>query len=137
MLVVDANVLLYLVLEGPRQPLAEELRHGDGEWRTSTLAKYEALNALATLRRAAMLRAGEAGAALGRVGEFCSRAEVRTAPAAVLEAAHAMAISGYDAHYVVLARALGCVLVSEDGRLRRAAPDVARSMAEAAAALRA
>ncbi|MGH8706219.1 MAG: type II toxin-antitoxin system VapC family toxin [Burkholderiales bacterium] len=136
MLVVDANVLLYLVLEGPRQPLAEELRRDDGEWRTSTLAKYEALNALATMRRAAMLGAGEASAALGRIGDFCARAEIRTAAPSVLEAAHAMAISGYDAHYIVLARALRCPLVSEDGRLRRAAPDVARSMAEAVRALR-
>ncbi len=118
------------------QQLADELRRGDSEWRTSTLAKYEALNALVTLRRKGLLGASEAGAALSRITEFCAQAELGSAPAAVLEAAHAMTISGCDAHYVVLARALQCPLVTEDAGLRKAARDVARSIAEAVAALR-
>jgi predicted nucleic acid-binding protein len=131
-LVVDANVLLYLMLEGPKRLEAEALRSADGDWRTSTLAKYEALNALATLRRTGVLAANEANVALERVDRFCSQAEIRVAPVTALEVAHAARISGYDAHYVALARQLECLLVSEDRKLRAVAPDVARSMTEAA-----
>ena len=40
-------------------------------------------------------------------------------------------ISAYDAHYLVVARHLGVKLVTEDAWLRKAAPELTQSLAEA------
>ena len=51
----------------------------------------------------------------------------------VLNAAAHFGISGYDARFLVVARALGEPLVTEDAKLRRAAPEFTCSLAEALA----
>ena len=47
---------------------------------------------------------------------------------AILTAAHTSKLTAYDATYVVLARSLGLLLITEDKQILRACPDVARSM---------
>ena len=49
----------------------------------------------------------------------------------VLNAAAHFGISGYGARFLVVARAPGECLITEDARLRRAAPKFTRSLAEA------
>ena len=49
---------------------------------------------------------------------------------ALATAAH-YRISAYDAHYLVVARNLGVKLVTEDARLRKSAPELTQSLAEA------
>jgi len=46
----------------------------------------------------------------------------------VLHTAEASGLTAYDAYYVTLARSLGVVLVTEDGRIKKNCPDVARSL---------
>lgn len=46
----------------------------------------------------------------------------------ILRTANEARLTAYDAHYVVLARALGTLLVTEDGPIKRRCPDVARSL---------
>lgn len=47
---------------------------------------------------------------------------------AVLRTANETGLTVYDAYYVTLARSLGVLLVTEDGKIKRNCPDVARSL---------
>ena len=51
----------------------------------------------------------------------------------VLNVAAHFGVSGCDARFLVVARALGEPLITEDAKLRRAAPDLTCSLAEALA----
>ena len=51
----------------------------------------------------------------------------------VLSAAAHFGVSGYDARFLVVARAIGQPLITEDAKLRRAAPGLTCSIAEALA----
>ena len=52
----------------------------------------------------------------------------------VLELAAQLRISAYDARFVAVARDLGLRLVTEDAKLRKAAPTLTNSLADALAA---
>ncbi|MFW6313566.1 MAG: type II toxin-antitoxin system VapC family toxin, partial [Spirochaetota bacterium] len=63
----------------------------------------------------------------GALATFSSR-EHEVAPDAALRIALESGLSAYDAEYVALARELGCTLLTNDGRIVREAPDVARQL---------
>lgn len=52
MIVVDANVVAYLVIEGERTPLAQAVWDLDPDWRLPPMWRHEILNTLATYARA-------------------------------------------------------------------------------------
>ena len=128
MLVVDANVVAYLLIEGERTEQARELWASDRDWRAPRLLFYELANVFSQLvkQRALPFDAGVAGlessVALVRMLD-------REPPAArVLEIASKLRISAYDASYLATAEALRAPLVTEDVRLLRAAPEIARAL---------
>lgn len=134
MIVVDTNVLAHLMLGGELHEAAHELRQRDEAWHTEPLAFQELTNVLATAMRVRQLPLAEAqrAAAMARALPGLQVAAVSDADA--LTAAAHFGISGYDARFIVLARALGTPLVTEDRRLRAAVPAYTRSIAEAIAA---
>jgi len=128
MLVVDANVVAYLLIEGDKTSQARDLWAIDHDWRAPRLLFYELGNVFAQLvkQRAISLEAGitglESAAGLVRLHE-------QDPPAArLLEIAAKLAVTAYDASYLATAEALDAPLVTEDGRLLRVAPQVARSL---------
>jgi predicted nucleic acid-binding protein len=128
MLVVDANVVAYLLIEGERTEQARELWASDRDWLAPRLLFYELANVFSQLvkQRALPFDAGVAGlessVALVRMLD-------REPPAArVLEIASKLRISAYDASYLATAEALRAPLVTEDVRLLRAAPEIARAL---------
>lgn len=128
MVVVDANVVIYLVYETSFSPMARLVFEKDSDWVVPTLCEAEVLNGLMNELRAGhtrlddVIRAALNAAALveGKV-RLCDKETVlRTEDQAQLTA--------YDAYYVALARTLGVLLVTEDGKIKRNCPDVARSL---------
>jgi predicted nucleic acid-binding protein len=132
-IVVDVNVVAYYFIEGEKTRLARELMQRDPDWRLPPLWRHEYLNVLATYAR-------QGGATLEQVRGLWRRAlELLGAreQSADHETALALAInhpiSAYDGQYVALAQQLGVVFVTQDRRLLKAFPAVARNLQALAA----
>jgi predicted nucleic acid-binding protein len=125
MIVVDTNVMVYLLTgTGPGEE-AVRLLARDPEWAAPPVLVSELRNVMGGLVRAGRMRVADAR-------EICRDAEaildhrVASVPSdQVLEEALDGGLSAYDAEFVVLARHLGVPLVSADRAILDAAPDIA------------
>ena len=131
MVVVDTNVLAYLLIEGDQTAQARRLLALDPEWISEPFLLIEFSNVLATYVRLRGLTNAQAAALLVEA-EACLRGgwhEMPHAEALKLAAEHA--VSAYDARFLGVARQFRQRLVTEDSRLRAAAPGLTQSLAEA------
>jgi predicted nucleic acid-binding protein len=131
--VVDTNVLGYLLLEGEYTPYARALLEQDGDWRSESFVMIEMTNVLATVMRVRGMSLKNAAGVLASAHTVIQPGLEVADHGQVLELAAYRKISAYDARFVVIARDLGTRLVTEDVKLRRAAPDLTQSIAEALA----
>jgi predicted nucleic acid-binding protein len=132
MIVIDTNVLAYLLIEGDRTAETQALRLADPDWRSDPFLLVEFSNLLATQVKAQALSAAQAEALLETAAQQI--AEWIEAPhEEVLALAIDRQISAYDARFIACARRLGTPLVTEDSRLRAATPGLSVSIAEAVA----
>jgi predicted nucleic acid-binding protein len=129
-LAVDTNVLAYLLLEGDRTADAQALYEKDGDWRSEGFLLIEFSNVLATYRRRGVL-AGDTAAELLDTAERVAGGLVNLPHGRALALAAEYGVSAYDARFLGAAQALGTRLVTEDAKLRAAAPALTRSIAEA------
>jgi predicted nucleic acid-binding protein len=131
MIAVDCNVIVHLLLEGEQTPRARGLLEHDADWHSEPLILVELTNVLATAMRARRLALKDATMVLTQA-EGVIEAALHTANHfdALTTAAH-YRVSAYDARYLVVARNLGVKLVTDDARLRKSAPDLTQSLAEA------
>lgn len=129
MIVVDVNVIAYLLITGEHTPAAESVLAADPEWAAPLLWRSEWRSVLAGyLRRGeidlpAALERVAAAEALVRGREYLVEA------AAVLALVAGSPCSAYDCEYVALARELGVPLVTSDRRILAAFPDTATAPA--------
>jgi predicted nucleic acid-binding protein len=130
MVVVDTNILAYLLIEGDRTSDAHALYRRDAEWKSEGFVLIEFSNILATYLRAGALTRVQ-GQALLAEAETRLRGLVTLPHARALRLAEQFAVSAYDARFLGAAQALGAKLVTEDARLRAAAPAVTMSLADA------
>ncbi len=123
MIVVDTNVVAYLLLESERTAQAERALALDPEWTAPLLWRSELRNVLATQVRGGLLAAGEARRLQAEAERLLAGGEYGVASADVLELAAASGCSAYDCEFVALARDLGVPLVTVDRDLLAAFPD--------------
>ena len=129
MIAVDANVLMPLLREDTLTSMARSVRAADPDWVMPSLLKTELVNALLNEVKAGYLTLESAMQAAGLAGEIVAAARVQDPGLTeILVTARRSGLTGYDATYVVLARSLGLLLITEDRQILRACPDVARSM---------
>jgi predicted nucleic acid-binding protein len=133
MIVVDTNVVAYLLIEGAHTAGARALRLADPEWCSEPFLMVEFSNLLATQVRSKALNPGEATTLLATAAEQLSR-WIDVPHAEALTTALRRGVSAYDARFLAAALRLNVPLVTEDARLRAAAGDMALSIAEALAA---
>ena len=131
MIVVDTNVIAYLLIEGDRTADAQALRLADPDWRSEPFLLVEFSNLLATQVRAKALSAAQAKSLLESAAQQVA-AWVEVPHAEALAVALDLRVSAYDARFVACARRLAAPLVTEDSRLRAATPGLSMSIAEAA-----
>ena len=134
MIVVDSNVLAYLLIDNRQTPDARALLVRDPDWHSDSFALVELTNVLATAMRVRQLDLPKATRALADAQSVIESGLHAVTPADALAVAVGFGISAYDARYVAVARDLGARLVTEDARLRKAAPALTQSLAEALAA---
>ncbi|MGK2898104.1 MAG: type II toxin-antitoxin system VapC family toxin [Burkholderiaceae bacterium] len=133
MQVVDTNIVVYLLLEGPHSGAARALHAADSDWQSESFLMVELVNVLATAMRVAKRPLAATLETLNEARILMSAGLRSVDDGDVLNAAAHFGISGYDARFLVVARALGQPLVTEDAKLRRAAPAFTCSLAEALA----
>ena len=132
MVVVDTNVLAYLLITSDQTPAAQALFEHDDDWHTEAFALIELCNLLTTACRSRGLSSSRARRIL-ESGENLLRGHLHTvAHKSALTVANELAISAYDARFITVAQQLDQRLVTEDTRLRRAAPHQTQSITEAA-----
>lgn len=127
MIVVDVNVVAYLLIEGERTAEAEAVFEADPAWSAPLLWRSEWRNVLA-----GYLRRGELDldSAIDRLdaGEALVRGREHLAEGRrVLELVSASSCSAYECEYVALAQALDLPLVTPDRDVLDAFPAIALS----------
>jgi predicted nucleic acid-binding protein len=130
MLVVDTNVLVYLLVAGDRTDQARALMRRDSDWRSESFVLVEFSNVLVTTMRVRSLAPARAAQALANAQQIMEPGLHFVQHAEALALATEFKVSAYDARFLALARLLGQPLVTEDARLRQAAPAHTRSIAE-------
>ena len=127
-LVVDANVLVYMLIDGEKSPAARRLHELRPDWVCPTILRHEFMNVCATYQRAGGFSREECLALVETGVGLLSGREVGADPGAVVPVALDLDLSAYDAQYVAVAVALRGVLVTEDRKVLVQAPAVARSL---------
>ncbi len=128
MIVADTNLVSYLLIEGERTEEARRIWRRDSGWMLPPLWRSEFLNVLAVSVRTSLLSADQARAGWRRAANLFRSSELEPDGSAVLDTAIRLAISAYDAHFVVVAEELGAKLVTNDRQLLDRCPGQTVSM---------
>ena len=131
MIVVDTNVVAYLLLPGPRTELAEALRRHDRQWAAPPLWRCEFRNVLTQHVRRDLLKLPAALALMQKAEDLLSAHEQAVASEHVLQLVSTSTCSSYDCEFVAAAHQLGVPLVTEDRAILAAFPEVAKSLHQA------
>lgn len=134
MLLIDTNVVAYLLIDGDQTEAAQRLRRNDRDWRSEAFLLVEFTNVLASSMATRKMTLLSAQAFLAKAAALFDGKLARIPRAMVLTTVARYRVSAYDARFLALADHLGKRLVTEDARLRAAAPALTQSLAEALAA---
>jgi|SRR6266550_1551944 predicted nucleic acid-binding protein len=130
MLLVDTNVVAYLLIHGDQTKAAQELRSLDPDWRSEGFLLVEFTNILASSIAAKRMTLPLAENILAKATNLFDGKLARIPSSSVLAIAARYRVSAYDGRFLALADQLGQRLVTEDRRLRAAAPELTQSLAE-------
>ena len=128
MIVVDSNTLAYLYLPAEYTEAAEVLLESDPDWAAPVLWRSEFRNILAGYLRRGSLSFDQALAIQGEAEALLAGAEYEVDSRSVMALVKDSDCSAYDCEFVALAMPLGTSLVTMDGKLLRAFPNVARAL---------
>lgn len=131
MRVVDTNIIFHYLIRGALTKKVETLHGLDSLWYTEPFALIELSNVLATYERAGHLTLREALGCMTEAEALLSSCFVTVFHSAVIELAIRYRVTAYDARFLVVAETLGQKLVTEDRKLRAAAPNLTQSVEEA------
>ena len=135
MFVVDTNIIAALYVRGTYTDAVKQLRGRDQVWRTDPFALVEFSNILATYERARYLNKAVAKDCLADAQSFLRPYYFAVTHDAALEMAIRYRITAYDGRFLALANQLRSRLVTEDAKLRAAAPALTQSLSEALASV--
>jgi predicted nucleic acid-binding protein len=131
--IVDTNIVAYLLIEGDHTAAARSLHRRDDDWRSEAFIMVEFTNVLTASIAARRMDLALAHQFLGDA-RFLLRGKLASIPhESVLSLAVQYRVTAYDARFLALAQQLDIPLVTEDARLRAAAPKLTQSLAQALA----
>ena len=131
---VDTHVVVNLLVAGPYSDSARALYAVDADWHSESLLTIEFRNVMATLIRRMSFPLADASATLAESMHFLNAGLHQIADSDALDAAAHFGVTAYNARFLLVARALGSPLITEDVKLMRAAPQFTQSLVEALAA---
>ena len=125
MIVVDANVVLYLLIQGDRTDRARRLQDADPVWVAPRLWRDEFVNVLCTYERLGRTTTSENLRRIELAESVVARS-YEIPPERILALARRTGCSGYDSQYLALAEDLGVPLYTLDEKILKSAPELAR-----------
>jgi predicted nucleic acid-binding protein len=125
MIVVDTNLVAYLLINGEHTDAAQDALRSDPEWVTPKQLFFELLNVLSTYCRQSLLTIDEAEEAYRRAQSLVHEMPFDVNARAVLELSAQSGVSGYDCIFVAAARSNDLPLVTFDRQLLAKFPDTA------------
>ena len=128
MIVVDTNVLVYLLLPGEHTEQAERVLRRDPVWAAPLLWRSEFRNVLAVYMRQVRLSLDHALRLMDNAEILLQGREYTVSSVRVLSLVAGTRCSAYDGEFVALAQDLGLSLVTADARLLAEFPATARAM---------
>jgi len=131
LIVIDTNVLAYLLLLGPRTEKAEILRRQERQWAAPLLWRSEFRNVLTGYLRRDLLDLSRAVALMEVAELILAPHEERVSTEHVLQLVSTSRCTSYDCEFVAAAQQLGVPLITEDRALLAAFPEVAQSLDQA------
>jgi predicted nucleic acid-binding protein len=132
MVLVDTNIVFALLVQStPWFEAARDLYERDSDWRIESHGLVELTNVLSRYVRAKLLKSADALAVLSMAEARLGSRVVTIAHHEALNMALNRKISAYDARFLCAAKLLGTRLVTEDVKLRKAAPESTLSLTDA------
>ena len=131
MIVVDTNVLAYLLIPGKFTQSAERLLEADSVWAAPRLWRSELRNVFATYLRSNLLTLDDAAILFKRATDIIGAEEYEVETSDVLRLSKQSKCSAYDCEYIALAEFLDLKLVTADGKLAKAFPNRAGLLSDA------
>ena len=128
MIVVDTNVLVYLLLLGEHTAQAECVLRRDPVWAAPLLWRSEFRNVLAVYMRQRRLSLDQALQLMDNAEILLQGREYTVSSVRVLSLVAGTRCSAYDGEFVALAQDLGLSLVTSDARLLAGFPATAIAM---------
>ena len=128
MIVVDTNVIAYLLIPGPWTEAAEELLQAEPVWAAPPLWRSEFRNILAGYLRRGTLSFEQTLALQSTAESLLAGHESSVDSRAVLELVRGSNCTAYDCEFIALARQSGSVLYTLDAKLLAAFPDTAKPL---------
>jgi predicted nucleic acid-binding protein len=129
-IVVDTNVIAYLVLRNETAAVADSVLEIDPTWAAPKLWQSEMRNVLALYVRQELLQLEDAIGAMNKAIRVIADNEYDVESHRVLELARSSGCTAYDCEFVYVAEKLNVPLVTSDKKLISAFPLVAVSMAD-------
>jgi predicted nucleic acid-binding protein len=130
LIVVDTNIIAYLLIQGERTPLTRKLVSHDPQWVAPSFWRIEFLNVLMNYSRHLKMPPDDLRRIWDSSFQVPHLREEGVEPQQALDAAIAYKISGYDALFLALAQNLKTVCITQDKALRKAAPRLTASLEE-------
>jgi predicted nucleic acid-binding protein len=125
MIVVDTNLIGYLLLASERSAQAEQVLQRDPQWAAPLLWRSELRNVLAVQVRAGRVNREHAMSVMAQAEELMRSREYLVTSQAVLRLAAESGCSAYDCEFVALAQDLDAPLVTVDRQVLAAFPNTA------------
>lgn len=128
MIVVDSNVIAYLLLPGEFTGAAEALHERDPDWAAPRLWRSELRNILAGHLRRGLLSFEQSLRLQAEAESLLAGLEFDVASDAVMALVRDSDCSAYDCEFVALAQRLQAPLCTQDKKLLRAFPAIAQPL---------
>jgi len=128
-IVVDVNVLAYLLIEGEHTQASESVLAADPEWAAPLLWRSEWRNVLAGYLRRGELDRSAVIERLDTAEELLRGREYLVEGPRMMDLVASSSCSAYDCEYVALAETLDVPLVTNDGPVLDAFPERATTPA--------
>lgn len=123
MIVVDTNLVAYLLLPGEHTALAERVLERDSDWAAPFLWRSELRNVLAVQYRRGLLGREAVSPAMTRAETLLRGREFLPSSTLVLQLAMETRRTAYDCEFVAVPEELGVKLITSDRALVAAFPD--------------
>ena len=119
MIVVDTNIIAYLMLPGERHEAAKKAYAQDPEWVVPLLWRSEFRNVLALYVKRDMLELHDAQRIMVQAERLVEGKEYQVPSLHVLQLSERSGCTAYDCEYIALAMDLDTVLLTMDSELLR------------------